>query len=1251
MKTFRLARRSYQKAAAFVETILAVPIVLFFGLSTVQYGLLLHAKANLNYAAYEAARAGATDHGKPETMKLALSRALTPLYGGGKTQLELTASYARAQASLASAVLQVVSPSRESFDDFGKYDAKVGARVIRNDNLQVVSNAVKGNSGQSIQDANLLKIRIVFAYKPEVPLAGRILSLYTQQFGMTGEDPIADGMRAQGLIPVVVQATLRMQSDPWENSLLVSNPGRGNDGQAPTQAPQDQNPPQTGQSAPGESGGSDSGSGSTDGDDDSSASDVTQDDGATPLCTQQDDCSGSCVALDNGGGSGGGGAVNDALNNAPNEGMMGAAAHSLLAGLALSDTPLVYRPAKGPAVPLTIAYSQREAYQPERFHYSNLGPKWTYAGIGYVVDDPARPGHNVQRYMAGGGTRKFKDKDYNTGTGAFAPDPRDMSVLAKVSDKPLRYERRLNDGSVDIYAHSDGKTAFPRRIFLTEQRDSAGNALKYHYDAQNRLTHIVDASGRKTTLEYAHADPLKITALVDPAGRRARIAYDAQGRLASITDAVGMVSKLAYRGASAFVERLETPYGTTRFATGEDAHSRWLEATDPLGRTRRVESRWGAAPIAASEKEVPSGLVRRNRKLNRYNTFYWDAEAYAKHKGDYAKAHTTHWLIEDGQMVDLASSIKAPLDSRVWYAYQGQKNGVSPGSCNRPATMARVLPGCASQIEQIDYNPQGRPTYHLDPLRRETRYEYAPNGIDLLKIRQKNGERYDTLAQMTWNDRHRPLSVTDAAGQTTRYAWNEAGQPTGISNALGGKKEYRYDELGRLAQIIDAQGRAQTRYTYDEAGNLASETDSEGRTLKHRYDALSRETKTLYPDGTSIETVWGKLDIVQIKARSGQSKRFEYDAVRNRISEQDALRTLRFGYDAMGRLVRLTDGNGKLTQWVHDLQGRVIAKTTADGAKTRYEYDSAGRRIKRTDALGQEQRLNYATDDRLTAIAWTNARHPTPEVRIRWDDAYPRIAEIADGLGLTRYRYGPAGAPGALRLTEETGMNGALGQFGETGPAPRARTARRITWDAAGRLKGWRLSHAGEEAGEDYAYDALGRIANNRNNALGRFDYSYLGETEQIAKAALAGTPIQRAYAYESNAGDRRLKTIRNPENARSYAYVNAPGLIIKSLTETGQGQSKTWQYEYDAIERLQSAQRSDGQTYRYRLDAADNLTALATPAGTKTYRHDAGNKIEGYQYDANGSRIEDERHTYQWDAENRLIKIEPPRESRRQFG
>ncbi|MDR0634595.1 MAG: hypothetical protein LBF91_06405, partial [Azoarcus sp.] len=702
-------------------------------------------------------------------------------------------------------------------------------------------------------------------------------------------------------------------------------------------------------------------------------------------------------------------------------GMMRASVQSLLVSLAISDRPLEYRPGKGPAVPLSFYYSQREAYQPEAFHYANLGPKWTYSGLSYIVDDPGAPGENVQRYKAGGGTRLFRKTDYDPGSGRFAPDGRDGSVLVRLS-KPMRYERRLADGGIETYAHTDARTAWPRRFFLTERKDPAGNVLKIHYDERHRITAVTDAAGGKTMLEYQHSDPLKITGIVDPAGRRATMAYDARGRLISITDALGLVSKVAYSGRGTFIERLQTPYGVTRFASGSGA-DRWVEITDPLGRTERFEAREavpGLVDVVSGAPRIP-GLD--NRELSRRNTFYWDAEAHARHKGDYTKAKILHWLEEDGQAVGILSSLKEPLETRRWYAYDPQKT--SAGSCAYPASVARILPDGQTQQVRHAWNPLGNRLMSIDPVGRETRYEYAKNGIDLLRARQKTAEGADTLIEMTWNAQHRPLTVKNAAGRLTKLAWNAAGQLTAMTDAQSGhSRQYRYDPQGRLAQIIDPQGKVQAQYTWDAAGNLASETDSEGRTLKHQYDALNRRTKTHHPDGSHTEYTWNKLDLARIKDRHGKTIDVQYDAARQPVAVRDALRTIKLGYDSAGRLTKLTDGEGNSTIWQRDLQGRIIGKYTADSVKLFYEYDSAGRQIKHTDALKQKRLLAYGKDNQIAGIIYTDAnarvigQAGTSSVFFKWDAHHPRLAAMKDGTGRTEYRYAPAGQPGALRLTE-----------------------------------------------------------------------------------------------------------------------------------------------------------------------------------------------------------------------------------------
>ena len=209
--------------------------------------------------------------------------------------------------------------------------------------------------------------------------------------------------------------------------------------------------------------------------------------------------------------------------------------HTMLVNLHIADTPVGYTPPRGPAVPFTLGYNQREVFQPQTFTYGNVGSKWNYNWQSYIEDDPITLSQPINLYVRGGGQETYTG--YNSGTQSYARHPENRVLVVRVSTSPVRYERRLLDGSIEEYGQPDGALTFPRRVFLTRSTDAQGNALRFTYDASLRLVAVTDAIGQVTTLSYQlPADPLKVTKVTDPFGRFASLQYDGSGRLSSITD-------------------------------------------------------------------------------------------------------------------------------------------------------------------------------------------------------------------------------------------------------------------------------------------------------------------------------------------------------------------------------------------------------------------------------------------------------------------------------------------------------------------------------------------------------------------------------------------------------------------------------------------------------------------------------------------------------------------------------------------
>jgi hypothetical protein len=153
----------------------------------------------------------------------------------------------------------------------------------------------------------------------------------------------------------------------------------------------------------------------------------------------------------------------------------------LTVGLTLTDAPVGYTPPIGPSVKVRLIYNQREDSQPANFNFFNISPKWTLNWVSYVRDDPNSAGSNVSRYLSGGGAVYYSG--YNSASGAFTAQGDDASVLVLASKNPVSYQRLLNDGSVEIYAQSDGSATFPRHVFLTRVIDPQGNAVSLSYAA------------------------------------------------------------------------------------------------------------------------------------------------------------------------------------------------------------------------------------------------------------------------------------------------------------------------------------------------------------------------------------------------------------------------------------------------------------------------------------------------------------------------------------------------------------------------------------------------------------------------------------------------------------------------------------------------------------------------------------------------------------------------------------------------
>ena len=184
---------SRSRGISMVEALIALPLLFIVGLGAVQFALVMHARQALNFALIEAARAGSVGHAETNAIRSGLSRGLVPwLYGAndlGEYALNLAraAVHIRQGEAIGWIQLAQLSPTNASFDDWAEpaRDANGGlladVREIPNDNLVARAEAsgapvVGAASGQTLADANLLRLRLDYGVPLVVPVVGRLNS-------------------------------------------------------------------------------------------------------------------------------------------------------------------------------------------------------------------------------------------------------------------------------------------------------------------------------------------------------------------------------------------------------------------------------------------------------------------------------------------------------------------------------------------------------------------------------------------------------------------------------------------------------------------------------------------------------------------------------------------------------------------------------------------------------------------------------------------------------------------------------------------------------------------------------------------------------------------------------------------------------------------------------------------------------------------------------------------------------------------
>ena len=176
---YRFVLHHKQKGQTIVEYLIVLPCLLLLVLGVIQFLFIYQAKTSLNYAAFMGARQGALKNATMFSIMDGVASGMTPYFmrtAIGTTPNSVDLSKARRIATIeifnpSSTEIIILNPTTKAMDYFVNFSET--ENEIPNDHLMY--RVANDGEGMSIQDANLLKIRVTYCVKLVVPFVDRII--------------------------------------------------------------------------------------------------------------------------------------------------------------------------------------------------------------------------------------------------------------------------------------------------------------------------------------------------------------------------------------------------------------------------------------------------------------------------------------------------------------------------------------------------------------------------------------------------------------------------------------------------------------------------------------------------------------------------------------------------------------------------------------------------------------------------------------------------------------------------------------------------------------------------------------------------------------------------------------------------------------------------------------------------------------------------------------------------------------------
>jgi RHS repeat-associated protein len=872
--------------------------------------------------------------------------------------------------------------------------------------------------------------------------------------------------------------------------------------------------------------------------------------------------------------------------------------------------------------------------------YANLGgafgPGWTHT---YERKLSFPEAGVIELQQSNGAPIYFNDANSDlTFVGSVPLD--ELSAIVQVGVAPNRtFTRSFPAGGSEVYDDSGSlvSTVDPSGNVTTFVRNAAGRlatvssgsrSLNFTYSAVGRITGISGPLGQLATYVYDSTPGNMLQKVTYPDGSGYTFTYNIYGQVLTVSDLSGrIVETHTYSGSKGITSDVGS--GVEKYTLNYDQKNKTI-VTDALGNVTTYE--W--TPIQGLREVTKvagpcSGCGGGGSEIEEWT--YNDEGQITSYKNGVNIVTTYDYDAATGDLLVVTEAAGTPDARSTVYTYDAQHRVLTvsgPGGTLTtythgpagPLTITEKVSATENRVTIMTYRSDGRTETVTDPRNKVTTLGYNAEG-DLASVTDPLSHAttfgYDLMGRRTTVTdalSHTTTTVYDAVGRVaqsiahdgthTDIEYDRGGRRTKVTDPLGRATRFTYDRQGRLSTVVDAMSGV-TAYGYDLMSRLTSLTDSKNQATAFDYDTSGRVKKTTYPGGAfesftydPVGRLWTKTD------RKNVTTTFTYDSFGRLTGKtySNGESAVSYTYDAADRMLTAVNGVDTLT-WTYDLSGQVLTEaSTKNSSAVAYTYDAAGNRLELT--LDGTLFVSYGYDDasRLTTIT-----RGSNVFGFGYDNANRRtLMTYPNGVN-TAYGYDNLDRLLSIVATKTPGTTIASSAY---------------TYDAVGN----RVTKTHPEYAETYAYDPLYRLtAVDRTGIAKRQRYVY-----DTVGARISEQVDDDVTSYSYNNRNQLLSTAGGGM-LRWRGTLNEPGNVsFTSATVNGK-----------------PAQMLAGNMFEADIPVASGaqaVTLVATDSSNNTTTKNYGANVSGtaraMTYDANGNLLTNGSKSYEWDADDQLLRV-----------